>query len=152
MTDYTAFGRQTREKLVQERKVLDAKIELIDKLVSMNKAEKMTFLFQCIDRDGGGTVDAEELAMALQKRNDGLTFDYCLDKAVAMVAAFDADANCELDRDEFAQLINTMTDEMGLDFHEFCEFLAFQLRFSDEELGKSEHGDDDDDIDLFEFE
>jgi len=127
----TAFSRRTRAKLVMERERINQKIELVDKLSQMSKSEKTKYLFSLIDRDGGGTVDPEELAAALRKRNEELTFGYCLDKAVAMVAAFDDDGNAELDVDEFAKLLDAMTSEMGLDFHEFSEFLAFQLRYSE---------------------
>ena len=56
----------------------------------MRDEKKIALLFEMIDRDGGGTVDAEELATAM-RQNDELSFSDSIEKAIDMVATFDTD-------------------------------------------------------------
>ena len=46
----------------------------------MKESKKIDLLFEMIDRDGGGTVDAEELATAM-RQNDELSFSASIEKA-----------------------------------------------------------------------
>jgi len=61
-------------------------------LAPMSVEKKMDMLFDTIDHDKGGTVDAEELAIVMRK-NEELSFSASLEKAIDMVAKFDVDGN-----------------------------------------------------------
>ena len=84
-----------------------------------------------IDRDGGGTVDAEELAAAM-RRNDELSFSDSIEKAIDMVALFDKDGNLDMDKDEFREYVAAMVKELGVSVSDFTEFLIVQLLLSEE--------------------
>lgn len=127
----SAFVQQTRAELALQMAAIQAQLDLINELAAMSDEEKSDLLFNLIDRDGDGTVDASELAAALRKRNTDLSFGDSLERAITMVAAFDTDGDAKLDTEEFATFISAMLTELQLDFHEFSEFLVLQLLFSD---------------------
>lgn len=129
----SAFVEQTRAELALQMAALQAQLDLINELAAMTDEGKLDLLFNLIDVDGDGTVDATELATALRKRNSELSFGDSLERAIAMVAAFDTDGDAKLDTEEFATFIAAMLKELTLDFHEFSEFLVLQLLFSEPE-------------------
>jgi hypothetical protein len=112
-------------------RLLRDKIDLVDRLDAMKGRldEKLDYLFGLIDRDGSGSVDAGELATILRLRNADLSKDDAERRAAAMVAAFDADGNAEMDRDEFETFIRTMLVQLRLDPDEFVDFLSWNIVF-----------------------
>lgn len=128
----SSFVEQTRRELKLQMVAIQAQLDLINELAEMSDEEKLDLLFSLIDRDGDGTVDATELAAALRKRNEDLSFTDSLERAIDMVAIFDTDGDAKLDPDEFANFISVMLKELGIDFHEFSEFLVLQILFKDE--------------------
>lgn len=88
---------------------------------------------------GSGSIDAKELAHALRKRNEDLSFAESIDHAIEMVAKFDRDGDAKLDRAEFQEYIDVLLKELEITFAEFSEFLVTQILFSDE---KKEAGED----------
>ena len=88
------------------------------------------------------TIDAKEMADALRKQNDGLTFSGAIEKSIEMIAIFDTNGDCELDREEFEQFVGKMVEELESNYDEFAEFLVYQILFSDRK------DDDEEDIDL----
>jgi Ca2+-binding EF-hand superfamily protein len=127
----SSFIEQTRRELRMEMAAIQAQLDLIDELASMSDEEKLDLLFNLIDRDGDGTVDAKELAIALRKRNNDLSFTDSLERAIDMVAIFDTDGDAKLDFEEFKEFIAVMLKELEIDFHEFSEFLVLQILFKD---------------------
>lgn len=124
------FVEETKKKLELEMAALQAQLDLVNELETMNKDDKIDLLFSLMDKDGGGTVDAKELASALNRRNDGLTFGETIEKAIEMVAEFDEDGDAELDRKEFRGFVQKMVRELDTSVGEFCEFLVYQILFS----------------------
>ena len=131
-TNVSSFVEQTRRELKLQLAAIQAQLDLINELAQMSDDEKLDLLFSLIDRDGDGTVDATELAAALRKRNEDLSFTDSLERAIDMVAIFDTDGDAKLDYDEFSNFISVMLKELGIDFHEFSEFLVLQILFKDE--------------------
>jgi len=93
----------------------------------MDDDSKMEMLFTLLDQDEDGFVDARELAEGIRKRNADMNFAESLNRAINMVALFDADNDAKLSLEEFKDLVMTMSQEMGSTFHEFAEFLILQM-------------------------
>jgi len=104
----------------------------------MEMEEKLDLLFSLMDKDGGGTIDAKELAEGLRKQNDGLSFSGSIEKAVEMIAIFDDDGDAELDRNEFEHFVGKMVQELDSTFDEFAEFLVYQILFSENSVDDEE--------------
>ena len=86
------------------------------------------------------TIDAKELAHALRKRNEELSFAESVDHAIEMVAKFDQDGDAKLDRSEFQTYVDALLKELDINFADFSEFLVTQILFAGE---KSEEIEDD---------
>lgn len=92
----------------------------------MKESKKVDLLFDMIDSDGGGTVDAEELATAMRKNNE-LSFSASIEKAIDMVATFDNNKDGELDKREFHIYVSAMVKELDMTASEFSEYLIVQM-------------------------
>jgi Ca2+-binding EF-hand superfamily protein len=134
------FLKNTHKELKQQISKLQGHIKFIQELATMNDAKRIDLLFQMIDRDGGGTVDAEELAAAM-RRNDELSFSDSIEKAIDMVAMFDKDGNLNMDKDEFRSYVAAMVKELGVTVPDFTEFLIVQLLLSEETPEEKQAGD-----------
>ena len=134
------FLKNTHKELKQQISKLQGHIKFIQELATMNDAKRIDLLFQMIDRDGGGTVDAEELAAAM-RRNDELSFSDSIEKAIDMVAMFDKDGNLNMDKDEFRSYVAAMVKELGVSVPDFTEFLIVQLLLSEETPEEKQAGD-----------
>ena len=100
-------------------------------LAPMKEPKKIDLLFEMVDRDGGGTVDAEELAAAM-RQNDELSFSASIEKAIDMVATFDMSGKGELDKKEFHAYVSAMVKELDVTASEFAEYLIVQILLSEE--------------------
>lgn len=125
------FVKQTRKELQLQMAAIQSQLDLINELAAMEEDEKLDLLFTLIDIDGDGTVDAKELATAMRKRNDELSFHDSIENAIDMVATFDVDGDAKLDHNEFRNYVNVMLKELGVNFSEFSEFLVIQILFSE---------------------
>jgi Ca2+-binding EF-hand superfamily protein len=125
------FLKNTHRELKQQISTLQRHIKFIQELATLNDEKRIDMLFSMIDRDGGGTVDAEELAAAM-RRNDELSFSDSIEKAIDMVALFDKDGNLDMDKDEFREYVAAMVKELGVSVSDFTEFLIVQLLLSEE--------------------
>jgi Ca2+-binding EF-hand superfamily protein len=123
----------THAKLSLELQIfaLQAQLELVGALAEMTDEQKMHMLFNLVDVDQDGRVDARELAEAIKKRNSELTLAESVDRAISMVAAFDEDHDTRLDFDEFSAFITTFAETMEVSFHEVGEFLILQNLFEE---------------------
>jgi Ca2+-binding EF-hand superfamily protein len=135
----SAFVQETRLELKLQMTALQAQLDLLDELASMSDNDKLEVLFTLVDEDHDGKVDARELSNAIRKRNNNknLSFADSLDRAMDMVAIFDADGDAKLDLQEFSEFVNNMAEELGggggggaKNFHEISEFLILQIVFS----------------------
>jgi Ca2+-binding EF-hand superfamily protein len=126
------FVIQTKKNLELQMAALQAQLDMVNELEKMSVEEKADLLFSLMDKDGGGTIDAKELAEAFRKQNEGLSFAGSIEKSIEMIAIYDEDGDAELDRDEFEQFLNRMVKDLNTTFDEFCEFLVYQILFSDD--------------------
>ena len=111
----------------------------------MNDHEKIDLLFDTIDTDKCGQVDALELSMIMRRNNKKSVSD-SLDKAIDMVAKFDKDGDGELDRDEFHAFVTTkMAPTLKMSVVDLCESLFVQLIRKD--TSKDGQQDDDNKLD-----
>jgi len=135
-TTVSSFVMQTRKELEMQMVAIQAQLDLINELAAMTDEEKLDLLFSLIDRDGDGTIDAKELAAALRKRNENLSFVDSLERAIDMVNVFDRDGDAKLDYDEFGDFVQVMIKELQTEFNEFAEFLVLQILFKDAAVDK----------------
>ncbi|CAB9515834.1 Stress-induced-phosphoprotein 1 [Seminavis robusta] len=126
------FVIQTKKNLELQMAALQAQLDMVNELEKMSIEEKADLLFSLMDKDGGGTIDAKELAEAFRKQNEGLSFSGSIEKSIEMIAIYDEDGDAELDRDEFEQFLNRMVSDLQTTFDEFCEFLVYQILFADD--------------------
>lgn len=127
------FVMQTKKNLELQMAAIQAQLDMVNELTKMNEEEKLDLLFTLMDKDGGGTIDAKELADGLRKRNDGLSFDDAIQKSVEMIAIYDDDGDAELDREEFQHFVERMVSELNATFDEFAEYLVYQILFSEKD-------------------
>jgi len=123
------FVKNARADIELQISALTASLLTLDALASMSDDEKLDLLFDLLDKDGDGFINASELADGVRKRNEDLNFAESLDRAIDLVALFDKDKNAKLDKAEFKQCIDTLLEATGSTFHEFSEFLIFQMIF-----------------------
>jgi Ca2+-binding EF-hand superfamily protein len=137
------FVMETKKILELQMAAIKAQLDMINELMNMEMEEKLDLLFSLMDKDGGGTIDAKELADALRKQNEGLSFAGSIEKSIEMIAIFDSDGDAELDRQEFEIFVGKMVEELDSTFDEFAEFLVYQILFSD-----SNYAEEEEDIDI----
>ena len=140
------FVEQTKKNIELQMAALQAQLDMVNELEKMKMEEKLDLLYFLLDKDGDGTIDARELAEGLRKRNVGLTFADAIEKSVDLVAIYDEDGDAVLNREEFEHFTDKMVVELDATVDEFCEFLCYQILFSDVD-GKNEEDEDDFDID-----
>ena len=120
------FLRTTHRKLKEQIGKVQEQIRFIQNIATMKDDKKIETLFGMIDSDGGGSVDAGELAHAM-RQNDELSFSESIEKAIDMVAKFDANGDGELDKGEFQAYVKVMVKELNLTCSDFCELIIVQL-------------------------
>lgn len=109
---------------------LQAQLELIRSLSECSDDEKAELIFDILDEDGDGKIDARELASGLKRIRADLTFQESLETAVDRIAAFDTNDDDRLDPKEFKTFLETMAELMGTSFHEVSELIVLQILFS----------------------
>lgn len=127
------FVAETKKNLELQLAAIQAQLKMVSEFATMGVEEKMDLLYNLLDKDQSGTIDAKELADGLRKRNDGLTFSDAIQKSIEMIAIYDEDGDAELDREEFRHFVERMVSELNATIDEFCEFLVYQILFSDKE-------------------
>lgn len=126
-------------------------MEFLNDLASMNDEERINCLFDTLDEDRGGLIDAEELAAAMEQNKSGImSTSESLTKAIDLVAKFDADGNGELDREEFHNFVESMAPNLDMTASDFCESLLVQLSSAatrkdrdSTKIGQQNNNDDD---------
>ncbi|KAL7571358.1 hypothetical protein ACA910_007671 [Epithemia clementina (nom. ined.)] len=127
----SSYVEQKRLELKLQKAALEAQLDFIDQLTQMSKEEKLELLFNVIDDDNNGYIDAKELASAMRRRNAEMSFTASLEKAIDMVAIFDTDGDARLNLDEFEGFLQVMLKELNVTFAEFAEYMVLQTQFSD---------------------
>jgi Ca2+-binding EF-hand superfamily protein len=136
------FVKATKKNLELQMASLEAQLDMINELEKMKQEEKLDLLYTLLDKDKDGSIDAKELADGLQKRSEGLSFGDAIEKSIEFVALYDEDGDAVLDRDEFEHFVDKMVDELDSTVGEFCEFLVYELLFSNAQ------GSDDFEVDV----
>jgi Ca2+-binding EF-hand superfamily protein len=103
---------------------------VLDELSALPDHEKLSTLFEMLDKDGDGKLTAVELAAGLRKIRGDLDFEQSLALAIDRVSSFDTDQDGMLDQSEFETLLNTILPLIGCSFHELSEMLIVQVLFS----------------------
>ena len=127
----SSYVEQKRLELKLQKAALEAQLDFIDQLSKMTREEKLELLFNVIDDDNNGYIDARELASAMRRRNAEMTFTASLEKAIDMVAIFDTDGDARLNLDEFEGFLQVMLKELNVTFAEFAEYMVLQTQFSE---------------------
>lgn len=129
--DISQFVQVSKASLELQIFALQAQLDLVNALADMTDEQKMQMLFQLVDADQDGKIDARELADAIRRRNADLSFSESIERAISFVAAFDDDHDARLDFNEFRVFLVTFAETMEASFHEVSEFLILQNMFSD---------------------
>ena len=90
------FVAETKKNLELQLAAIQAQLKMVSELATMGVEEKMDLLYNLLDKDQSGTIDAKELADGLRKRNDGLSFSDAIQKSIEMIAIYDEDGDAEL--------------------------------------------------------
>merc|ERR1712050_695516 len=104
--------QDTRRRLLRKRDAIRAQLHLLDELCMMTRDEKMDRLFQALDRNCDGTVDRQELANALRKRDQAMSFSDSLVRAQHLITTFDQDGDSRLQPNEFVVLVDAIVQHM----------------------------------------
>lgn len=133
------FVKQTKRNIELHMAALQAQLDMVNELEKMKMEDKLDLLYSLLDKDEDGVIDVSELADGLRRRNVGLSFADAIEKSVDLVAIYDEDGDAVLNREEFDHFTHKIVLELDATVDEFCEFLVYQILFSDI------NGDDDDD-------
>lgn len=126
--DFVKFSRAVLEF---QMLALQAQLDMLNALAKMSDEDKLTTLFDLLDTDESGQIDARELADGLRRIDEDLAFRESLEGAVNAVAKFDTDADASLDKDEFKSFLDSLLSAMGCSFHDLAEIIIMQVVFSE---------------------
>ena len=124
------FVKLTRFELREQKELVHAKLDLIDRLAKAKKYEKLDLLFGLIDLEQRGAVDVRELTKMLRSRNQLLLSDESINRALRTVKAIDEDVIVDLDRNEFELFFQSMVQHLTIDFDELAEYFSLKLSFA----------------------
>lgn len=127
-TDFVKFSRAVLEF---QMLALQAQLDFLNALAKMSDEEKLSTLFELLDSDANGKVDARELAEGLRLMDEDMAFAESLEGAIAAVATFDTDSDALLDKAEFKTFLDSLLESLGCTFHELAELIIMQIVFSD---------------------
>jgi tetratricopeptide (TPR) repeat protein len=125
----TSFIRERKAFIELQIYSLKAQHTLLNDLSVMKDEEKLRFLFQLVDSDEDGKVNARELADILKRRNSELNFAESIERSVNYVATFDEDYDARLDFSEFASFLTSFAHSMGTQCQEVAEYLIIKCLF-----------------------
>lgn len=125
----SSYVKEARGELQAKMTEIQSQLELLDDLETMNDEEKLELLFGVVDVDGHG-ITARELATALRKHNEKLTFQDSIEHAILMVAKFDKTGDARLDMDQFKACIQVLLKDLDVSLAEFTEFLVIRMVLS----------------------
>ena len=131
----SSYVEQKRLEIKLQKAALEAQLDFIDQLTKMSNEEKLELLFNVIDDDNNGYIDAKELATAMRRRDAEMSFTASLEKAIDMVAIFDTDGDARLNLDEFEGFLQVMLKELDVTFQEFAEYMVLQTQFTESVTG-----------------
>ena len=95
-SNVSQFVKDTKKSLELQMAAIQAQLDTVKELAMMKPDEKLDLLYSLMDADQSGYIDAKELADALRKRNDGLTFGGSIQKAIEYIAIYDDNGDAEL--------------------------------------------------------
>mmetsp|Transcript_26877 Transcript_26877/g.40680 ORF Transcript_26877/g.40680 Transcript_26877/m.40680 type:complete len:477 (+) Transcript_26877:26-1456(+) len=124
------YVKVTRNSLQLWIKWYENQLEMLDTLAEMSDEEKEDMLFNILDKDKDGHINARELTNGFRANNAGITFNQGLERAITYVAMFDADIDATLDREEFKNFLTRVTAEADSTFHDMCEYLLMNMIYS----------------------
>ena len=128
--DTSEFVKYTRATLDLTIMTLLAEREMLDELSEMPDDEKLETLFELLDKDGDGLVDATELADGLRKIRGDVNFEESLLLAIDRIATFDKQGTGKLNPTDFKAMAETLSETLGTDFHQVSEMMLMAILFS----------------------
>jgi len=93
--------------------------------------QKLSVLFDMLDKDRDGKLSAVELSDGLRKIRGDTDFEEGLALAIDRVTSYETVQNGMLDQKEFESLFNALLPLIGCTFQELSEILIMQVLFSD---------------------
>jgi len=127
----SSFLQQAKRDLQMQMAAIQAKLDVINEMATLSSEGKADLIFAFIDQDGNGTIDANELAVALQKGTSQNDFRDAVARAAGTIAAFDRNGDSMLDTEEFGDFLTITSKELGVEYDEFAEYLTIQLLTSE---------------------
>ncbi|KAL7556119.1 hypothetical protein ACA910_020202 [Epithemia clementina (nom. ined.)] len=128
--DASQFVKYTRAMLDFAIMSLVAERAMLDELVEMSDDEKLETLFELLDKDGDGAVDATELADGLRKIRGNVSFQESLVLAIDRIATFDKEGSGKLNKEDFKTMAEALAEALGTTFHEVSEMMVMAVLFS----------------------
>jgi len=128
MTDYVKNGKKCLKLTMLD---LQNRLETLEILSEMPDAVKMEFLFTNLDKDHNNRISVSELSDGLRKVNAGVSFQEGIQQAIREVAMNDTDGDASLDREEFKEYMEKLTERADVTFKALAEFTLMQVIFSE---------------------
>ena len=126
-SQYVKFTRAVLDFTIMS---LVAERALLDELADMSDDEKLDTLFELLDKDGDGAVDATELADGMRKIRGDVNFEESLVLAIDRIATFDKEGSGKLNKTDFKSMAETLAEALGTTFHEVSEMMVMAVIFS----------------------
>lgn len=127
-TEYVQITKTALEFRVAS---LNAELKLLDEVSAMSDGEKLKTLFELLDKDSDGKVDAIELADGLRKVRGDVNFEESVSLAIDRVSRFDKDHDAKLSLKEFREYVDIFSDKLGSPFSEVAGMLVVSVLFAD---------------------
>lgn len=128
----TAVG-ETKNKLDKRLRetqlaveIMKAKLDLLADLAERTDEEKIDILFDVWDSDSDGQISFSELAMGMRRFDPVCSLPDNTKAAMIAMLSHDDNRNQHLDRKEFADFIEDLTDSLGVEFHDVAELMILQ--------------------------
>lgn len=124
---------ETKEKLDKRLRetqlaveLMKAKLDLLADLAERSDEEKMEILFDVWDTDSDGQISFSELAMGMRHFDPVCSLPDNTRAAMIAMLSHDDNRNQHLDRKQFADFIEDLTDGLGIEFHDVAELMILQ--------------------------
>ena len=123
--DIASFVSQTKMNLELQMVALQAQLDLVREITSMNQSEKIQLLFSLITTNGKMT-NLHQVAEAVQQASLLLPFGESLQTALASAETSDN----PMDLASFSNFVQGMVKSLDISVGDFAEFVVYQVLFT----------------------
>lgn len=115
------------------------KLKLMQEFRVLDESDRVVAVFNFLDLDGEGKIDALELADGL-RRFVGVEHDFAayIRLAIDTVTKFDSDGDCMLDVDEFRTYVQDFADSIEQTFNVACEIFMMKILLSERDAAEDD--------------